>query len=177
MGLADHISTFITTGPRAWQGRPRRDLETCTVGSRRELFPCGQRTRFSEYMGRRRNRPFVRLKTALHYGEQMQVKPGSSVNDENRHSELVRNSLQNGAVKKKGARIQNSECCHSSNNMTEEPGKCGNSSLLLILSPKDSFLSRYSKYIAGVLGNMIHKRQNWARSQRPFWQGFHFSGF
>lgn len=41
--------------------------------------------------------------------------------------------------------------------MTEEPGKCGNSSLLLVLTAKDSFVSRYSKYIAGVLGTTLHK--------------------
>lgn len=55
------------------------------VGSRRELCPCVQRTRFRENTVRTRNRPLVRLKIALHYGEQVQVKPRSTGNDENRH--------------------------------------------------------------------------------------------
>lgn len=56
------------------------------VGSRRELFPCHQRAGFSEYTARGRNERLVRLKIALHYGEQVQVKQRSNANDENRHS-------------------------------------------------------------------------------------------
>lgn len=55
------------------------------VGSRRELCPCDRRARFREYTVRRRNGALVRLKIALHYGEQVQVKPRSTGNDESRH--------------------------------------------------------------------------------------------